>query len=142
MVKRYAGGKAMHDEQSLYRVQWPSLCQHLHRLCLGRHKAVLLDALCHGCEPCAEYRVTTSVQAWQQAILDELAQYTYAPDAWPGWEALIPLFGDTEHLCQAISSRGGSGKRCMASSAPWPSPGDYSATIQNPHHCRRHSAGE
>lgn len=23
----------------------------------------------------------------------------------------------------------------MASSAPWPSPGDYSAAIQNPHHC-------
>ena len=28
----------MHDEQVMYRVQWPALCQHLHRLCLGQHK--------------------------------------------------------------------------------------------------------
>ena len=92
----------MHDEQVMYRIHWPALCQHLHRLCLGRHQTVLLDALCHGCEPCEEHRVTTTVQAWQQAILDELAQYTHAPDAWPGWEALIPLFGDTERLCHDI----------------------------------------
>jgi DNA-directed RNA polymerase specialized sigma24 family protein len=102
MVKRHGGGKAMHDEQVMYRVQWPTLYQHLHRLCLGQHKTVLLDALCNGCEPCEEHRVKTTVHAWQQAILDELTQYTRAPDAWPGWEALIPLFGDTERLCRDI----------------------------------------
>jgi len=93
----------MHDKQVMYRVQWPALCQHLHRLCLGQHKTVLLDALCHGCEPCEEHNVKTTVQAWQQAILDELAQYTHAPDAWPGWEALILFFGDTERLCRDIA---------------------------------------
>jgi hypothetical protein len=102
MVKRHAGGKAMHDEQVMYRVQWPALCQHLHRLCLGQHKTVLLDALCYGCEASEAHRVKTTVQSWQQAILDELAEYTHASDAWPGWEALIPLFGDTERLCHDI----------------------------------------
>ena len=92
----------MHDEQVMYRVQWPTLCQHLHRLCLGQHKTVLLDALCNGCKPCEEHRVKTTVHAWQQTILEELAQKIHAPDAWPGWEALIPLFGDTERLCRAI----------------------------------------
>lgn len=92
----------MHDEQVMYRVQWPTLCRHLHRLCRGQHTTVLLDTLCNGCEPCREHSVQPTVQAWQQAILNELAQKTHASDAWPGWEALIPLFGDTERLCHDL----------------------------------------
>ena len=45
--------------------------------CLGQHKTVLLDALCNGCVAGdLQHRVTTTVYAWQQAILAELARYT------------------------------------------------------------------
>ena len=33
----------MHDEQVMYRVQWPALYQHVHRLCLGQHKRTIVN---------------------------------------------------------------------------------------------------
>jgi DNA-directed RNA polymerase specialized sigma24 family protein len=88
----------MHDERYMYRMQWPVLRQHLHRLCLGSHGKVLLDPLC-GCTAYdATDRVQAAVDAWCQGILADLAQKAQAPDAWPGWAALLPLFGNTRRL--------------------------------------------
>jgi hypothetical protein len=42
------------------------------------------------------------MDAWRQAILAELAQKAHAADAWPGWAALMPLFGHTEHLAHDL----------------------------------------
>jgi hypothetical protein len=93
----------MHDERSMYRHQWPALRQQLRHLCLGRHAKVLLETLCDDDKPESE-KLQAAVDAWRQAILDELAQKTRAADAWPGWRAVLPLFADTERLHRAIAS--------------------------------------
>ena len=63
----------MLDERHMYRVQWPVLRQHLHRLCLGCHGKALLDTLC-GCKASdAADGVQAAVDAWRQGILADLA---------------------------------------------------------------------
>jgi hypothetical protein len=75
----------MYDERYLYRVQWPSLRQHLYRLCLGPHKTALLERFCGCGESAATNQLRAAVDAWWQAILEELEQKTHTPNAWPGW---------------------------------------------------------
>jgi hypothetical protein len=90
----------MHDEHDMYRVQWPALRRQLHHLCLNRHGTILLDAL-RDSSPQAKARQKTfqaAVNTWREAILAELAEKVRAADAWPGWRALMPLFGDTARL--------------------------------------------
>jgi hypothetical protein len=95
----------MYDERYLYRVQWPALRQHLYRLCLGPHKTALLERFC-GCGASAvTNHLRAAVDAWRQAILQELEQKTRTPNAWPGWQALIPLFGHSERLYRDIGAR-------------------------------------
>lgn len=93
----------MPDERDLYRVQWPTLRRHLHHLCLERHSSVLLDALC--ASGTAAYDCQTAVDAWRHSVLDELAQRARPTAAWPGWGALMPLFGDSERLYQALAQQ-------------------------------------
>ena len=94
----------MHDEQYMYRVQWPALRQHLYRLCLGCHKHALLDTLCGCGEVSVADRVKTAIDTWRQGILEELAEKTHAADAWPGWGTLLPLLSDTERLYRDIGA--------------------------------------
>jgi len=93
----------MHDERSLYRHQWLTLRQQLRRLCLGRHANILLDALCDDDTQQGD-KLRAAVDAWRQAILDEPAQHIHATDAWPGWQALLPLFATTERLYGALAA--------------------------------------
>jgi hypothetical protein len=90
----------MHDEHDMYRVQWPALRRQLYHLGLNRHGTILLDAL-RDSSPQAQAQqksLQAAVNTWCQAILAELAEKVRAADAWPGWRALMPLFGDTARL--------------------------------------------
>jgi len=91
----------MQDERDLYRVQWPTLRRHLHHLCLERHGSVLLDTLCASSTPAGDLQA--AVDAWRQSVLGELAQHARSTAAWPGWAALMPLFGDSDHLYGALA---------------------------------------
>lgn len=93
----------MQDERDLYRVQWPTLRRHLHHLCLERHGSMLLDALCASGKPVCDLQ--TAVDSWRQSVLGELAQRARPTAAWPGWAALMPLFGDSEHLYRALAQQ-------------------------------------
>lgn len=93
----------MQDERDLYRVQWPTLRRHLYRLCLERHGSVLLDALCASGTPMCDLQ--TAIDSWLQSVLGELARCARPTAAWPGWAALIPLFGDSERLYRVLAQQ-------------------------------------
>ena len=93
----------MPDERDLYRVQWPTLRRHLHHLCLGHYGSVLLEGLCARDQPACNLQAT--VDPWRQSILDDLARRAQHPAAWPGWAALVPLFGDSERLYGALAQQ-------------------------------------
>ncbi|MBM3225952.1 MAG: hypothetical protein FJZ47_19445 [Candidatus Tectomicrobia bacterium] len=91
----------MPDEQHLYRVEWPRLRRHLYRVCLGQYRQLLLDQLCRCAGPVSD-DVTSAVESWVQAILTDLARQAQVPDAWPGWAALLPLFGNMVRLSRDL----------------------------------------
>ena len=93
----------MQDERDLYRVQWPTLRRHLHHLCLERHGSVLLDALCASRTPACDLQA--AVDSWRQSVLGELAQRACPTAAWPGWAALMPLFGDSKRLYRVLAQQ-------------------------------------
>ena len=93
----------MQDERDLYRVQWPTLRRHLYHLCLERYGSVLLDALCTSGKPVCDLQ--TAIDSWRQSVLDELTQRARPTAAWPGWRALMPLFGDSERLYRTLAQQ-------------------------------------
>jgi hypothetical protein len=64
---------------------------------------VLLDALCTDGQPARDLQA--AVDLWRQGILDELARRARPTAAWPGWAALMPLFGHSEHLYSALTQQ-------------------------------------
>lgn len=93
----------MHDEQELYRHQWRALRRTLYHVCLHPAQLQGLEGLCVDGHACPTLRVPMAVEGWRQRILAVLAQRAQARDAWAGYEALLPLFGDTNRLDRAIA---------------------------------------
>ena len=102
----------MPDERDLYRMQWPTLRRQLHHLCLERYGSVLLAGFCIREASACGLRAT--VDRWRQHILDALTGRTQQPGAWPGWAALVPLFGDSERLYDALLQQADSIRQALA----------------------------
>lgn len=98
----------MDDAQQMYRLRWPALRRCLYQLCLRSDRvAVLLDGLRKSTNqtPTGSQALRQAVATWRDAILADLAPKTLATDAWPGWRALMPLFGNTEKLTRALATQ-------------------------------------